>query len=167
MKTRSSVFPGLIMILGLMMILGACTDLSYDPALFSDDEWIAKEGDTYSYVKRSKQFSGDGQSRGLELAFSGFYGKHSVWMIDAATDAALIVEIDIAAGLKGQYKVCLVDPGRQVRILADRPGTLQQEIQLVSGRYYVVLVGMDASGSLAMSLETLVDEDSVVIRAID
>jgi hypothetical protein len=167
MKTRIKVFPIPALVLGLMVILGGCNGLSYDPALFSDDGWIAEEGDTYSYVKRSMQFSGDGQSRGLELVFSGFYGKHSVWMIDAAADATLSAEIDIADGLKGQYKVCLVDPDKQVRILAGPPCTLQPEIQLVPGRYYVVLVGMDASGILAMSLATTAGADSVVIKDIN
>jgi hypothetical protein len=167
MKTRISVFPIPGLVLGLVVFLGACNGLSYDPALFSDDEWIAKEGDTYSYVKRSMQFSGDGQSRGLELALSGFYGKHTVWMVDVAATATLAVETDIANGLKGQYKVCLVDPNSQVSILADRTGTQQHGIQLVPGRYYVVLVGMDASGSLAMSLATTASTDSVSIRDID
>lgn len=155
--------PGLV----VFLLLGACNGLSYDPALFSDDQWISQEGDTYSYVQRSMQHSGTGQTRGLALAFSGFYGKHSVWMIDAAADAMLTVETDIAAGLRGQYKVCLVDPDRQVRILSDRSGTQQHEIQLEPGRYYVVLVGMDASGSLAMSLATTAGADSVSIKDID
>jgi hypothetical protein len=156
-----------LLVLALLVLLGACNGISYDPALFSDDEWIAREGDTYSYVKRSMQFSVGGQARGLELSFSGFHGKHSVWMIDAAADTMVTAETVIAAGLKGQYKVCLVDPDKQVRILADRPGTLAHEIQLVPGRHYVVLVGMDASGALAMSLAATAGSDSVSIKDID
>ena len=151
----------------VVLLLGACNGLSYDPALFSDDQWISQEGDTYSYVQRSMQHSGEGQIRDLGISFSGFHGKHSVWMIDAATDTTMTVATELASGLKGQYKVCLVDPDRQVRILADRSGTQQHEIQLEPGRYYVVLVGMDASGALAMSLATTAGADSVSIKDID
>ena len=154
-------------VLAVFLLLGACNGLSYDPALFSDNEWISQEGDTYSYVRRSMQHSGEGQIRELVISFSGFHGKHSVWMIDAASDTTMTVTTELASGLKGQYKVCLVDPDRQVRILADRSGTQQHEIQLEHGRYYVLLVGMDASGTLAMRLATTANADSISIKAID
>jgi hypothetical protein len=154
-------------VLAVFLLLEACNGLAYDPALFSDDQWISREGDTYSYVQRSMQHSGEGQIRDLGMSFSGFHGKHSVWMVDAAAETMLTAETCITTGLRGQYKVCLVDPDRQVRILADRVGTQQHEIQLEPGRYYVVLVGMDASGTLAMSLAITAGADSVSIKDID
>jgi hypothetical protein len=158
-------------LVGMLLLLGACRGLAYDPALFSDDAWIATNGDTYSYVRCSVQHtnqdSGQVQTQGLAIAFSGFYGKHSVWMIDTAVDAMVTADVDIAPGLVGQYKVCLVDTHRQVSILSSGAGKLSQDIQLGTGRYYVVLVGMDASGALSMSLSTTAGPDSISIKAID
>jgi len=162
MKTRITLVLSLV----LIMVLGACNGLSYDPALFMDDEWISKEGDTYSYVWRSMQPAGQELSQSLDIAFSGFHGKHSVWMIESAVDTIMTVEIAIASGLKGQYKVCLVYPDRQVNVLAFKAGTQRQEVLLVPGRHYVVLVGLEASGVLAMQLDAAAGAGSVSIRAI-
>ena len=49
----------------------------------------------------SLQPSGPGLDQSLLIAFSGFYGKHSVWMIDTAIDATLTVATEISAGLRG------------------------------------------------------------------
>ncbi|GAB1484897.1 hypothetical protein MASR2M78_37150 [Treponema sp.] len=140
-------------LLFLCLLLGACKGLSYDPSLYTDDLWIAKEGDTYSYLRRSTTHTGTE----LVLTFNGFYGKHTVWMIESEGNTVLKSDIEIAPTLRGQYKVCLVNPEKQVTVLAAGAGKLQGEVPLKAGKQYIVLVGLEASGAINVGLSLATD----------
>lgn len=143
-------FLGVLWILMMVAGLSGCTHFNYDIDLYSDEEWIAGEGDTYSYVRRTMEItSGD-----LDLSFSGFYGKHTVWRIDASIDGVLPVDILIQGDLNGLYKICLISPDKEVTVAAQGAGSFYRNLPVSPGRQYITLVGHNASGKVVVRLGT-------------
>jgi hypothetical protein len=138
----------LLALLVALLTLG-CSSISFDSALFSDDAWIAANGDSYSYI-RSVQ-AADAES--ATLSFSGFYGKHSVWAFEAEGEAELALDLDLSAGLRGRFKVCFVTADKQVFMLESKPGLSSHILTLSAGKHYIVLVGDAAYGSARLRIK--------------
>jgi hypothetical protein len=146
----------------LITALGGCVMNKYSDDLFTDEVWIAQEGDTYSYIR------GDIEVKSLELTldFTGFYGKHTVWVIEAGEESLLMARINLADTLRGLYKICLVTPGKQVIPLISEPGDHTLTIPLAPGRQVITLVGYQASGDMTMQLIPPSDIVAVTIRPL-
>ncbi len=130
------------------LVMVACTFPEHYPSYFLDDEWIAREGDTYSYVRRSME----GSLLARYLRFSGFSGKHSIWSIELTADAGISIETIIGKDMKGRFKICIILPDKAVTILAAEPGRCLQTIILPSGKSYLALVGDNAGGIVSIRL---------------
>ncbi len=128
--------------------LMACSSISFDSTLFSDNAWIARESDSYRYTRRTQT----GGATEAEICFSGFYGKHSVWLIESLGRAELGLYIDIAAGLDGRYKVCFVGADGEVIELENTAGSSNHSLAMSHGKQYIVVVGDAAYGSVALRL---------------
>jgi len=126
----------------------ACGQISFDSALFSNDAWIAREGDSYSYIRHT-QTVGEAE---VKIGFTGFYGKQSLWALKSVGAADLGLNIDIAAGLRGHYKVCLVEALGRVTVLASARGSSSHTLALSPGTHYIVVVGDAAYGNVTLRL---------------
>jgi hypothetical protein len=62
-----------LVLVGAVVSVG-CTSFDYAADIVTDDEWIAREGDTYSFFRRAVRHEPDY----LELEYSRFYGKKTV-----------------------------------------------------------------------------------------
>jgi hypothetical protein len=130
-----------------LLALG-CSSISFDSALFSDEAWIAANGDSYSYI-RSAQVA---DTEKAELSFSGFYGKHTVWALESEGSAELTLDLDLSAGLRGRFKVCFVAADKRVLTLESKAGTSRHAITLSAGKHSIVLVGDAAYGSVTLGI---------------
>jgi len=159
MKTSKAITLTVI----LITALGGCVMNKYDADLFTDPAWIAREGDTYSYIR------GHIERKPLELTldFTGFYGKHTVWMVEAGETSFLTARINLEDNLKGLYKVCLITPDKQVLTLISEPGNYHLTIPLAPGKQFITLVGYQASGDLLMELGPPEGIETVTIRPIN
>ena len=131
----------------------------YDLANYSSDAWIARIGDSYSFMFRHGETSTDR----TEFCFRGFYGKQSLWDLEVKQAGTLFVSIDIDEQLRGRFKVCLVDRATaQVLVLSESTGNIRRNIYLEIGSYTVMVVGYDAQGSVSVSLLLPYGADSAV-----
>lgn len=159
LRVRGAAAP---VMLAVAMAVCSCVFPEHDPELFNDDGWIAREGDTYSYVHRTMRGSGSG----LELAFSGFYGKHSLWSIESSSEASISVATTVGGGLRGLFKVCLISPDKTVRVLATGAGSSSQAIELQDGTSGIAVIGYGATGTASIRLDRGQSSAAVVIRDI-
>jgi hypothetical protein len=143
-------------------VLSSCIFPEYDPELFNDDEWIASQGDRYSYVHRTVESS----PSALDIRFSGFYGKHSLWSLDASPCAVVRVAVDVAGDLRGRFKVCIIAPDKTVSVLASGSGLSTQAVKLQPGAGAIVIVGDGASGTASIRLDSEQSPAAVVIKEI-
>ncbi len=131
----------------------------YDLANYHSDTWIARVGDSYSFMFRHGETSSDK----TEFCFRGFYGKQSLWDLEVRQAGTLFVSIDIDERLRGRFKVCLVDRSTaEVRLLSDVKGNVRKNIYLEVGSYTLMVVGYDAQGSVYISLFLPYGADSAV-----
>lgn len=131
----------------------------YDLANYSSDTWIARVGDSYSFMFRRGETSSDR----TEFCFRGFYGKQSLWELEVEQAGTLFVSIGIDEQLRGRFKVCLVDrTTAKVMVLSEGKGDVRRNIYLEVGSYTVMVVGYDAQGSVSVSLLLPYGADSVV-----
>jgi len=129
-----------------VLLTSGCNYPLFDSTLFSDDAWIASDGDSYRYYRLTQT----ADSTRAQLSFSGFYGKHSVWSIEATGETTIMLDLDISADLRGRYKVCFVAADKQVLSLESQPGRSSHALELAAGKHYIVLVGDAASGSITL-----------------
>ncbi|PKL10796.1 MAG: hypothetical protein CVV52_16605 [Spirochaetae bacterium HGW-Spirochaetae-8] len=131
----------------------------YDLANYQSDSWIARVGDSYSFMYRSGETSTDS----TRFCFRGFYGKQSLWNIEVAQAGTLFVSVDIDEQLRGRFKVCLVDrTTAEVLVLSESKGSVRRNVYLEIGSYTLMVVGYDAQGSVSISLLLPYGADSTV-----
>lgn len=126
----------------------ACSSISFDSALFSDDAWIAANGDSYSYIRSARA----ADTETAELRFTGFYGKHTVWAFESEGEAEILLDIDLTEGLRGRFKVCFVAADKQVLTLETKAGSSRHALTLSEGTHHIVLVGDAAYGSATLRI---------------
>jgi hypothetical protein len=148
--TRIAPPAPLIALTALLVALLAlgCSSISFDSALFSDDAWIAANGDSYSYIKSAQ--AADAET--AKLGFSGFYGKHTVWAFESDGEAEIALDLDLSAGLKGRFKVCFVGADKRVLTLESKAGLSRHALTLSAGIQYIVVVGDAAYGCATLRI---------------
>jgi hypothetical protein len=121
----------------------------YDPQNYVNNEWIARVGDSYSFMFRH----GETSPTQIHLAFRGFYGKQSIWNLEIGSDGVLYTSMTVDQNLRGRFKVCLIDrTTAEVTILSETTGSVRKNIYLNAGSYTLIMVGHGAQGTLDMSM---------------
>lgn len=121
----------------------------YDPENYGNNEWIARVGDSYSFMFRHDETS----STQAHISFRGFYGKQSIWNLEIGHSGVLYTSMTVDQNLKGRFKVCLVDLATaQVTILSETTGSIRKNVYLNAGSYTVMIIGHGAQGTLDMSM---------------
>ena len=127
----------------LVLVLSACGNSTYN-----DRSLILSDEDSYTYQKCVDTGSTD---TSLKREFQGFTGKDTVWMLDAAEDAS--VSLDISADLsRGKFKVLLVSEDNDITTLLEGDYTQSTSVDLENGAARIILVGDHASGSCEITL---------------
>ena len=130
----------------LALILSACGNSSYN-----DRSLILSDEDSYTYQKCVDTGSTD---TSLKRDFQGFNGKDTIWMLDAAEDAS--ISLDLSANLSsGNFKVLLVSEDNDITTLLEGDDTQNTSVDLGNGTARIILVGDHASGSCEITLSEI------------
>jgi len=145
MNRRSATMAVLVL---MLLVLSGCrysnpNRLSY----YDDDARIAQQGDSYTFSNRL----GRTVANELALSFTDFTGKQTIWLIPAGQDCVL--ELDLNNEITGgKFKVCLIDPNRQVSVISEGSQTGTINLNIPKGENVLTIVGSKASGTVAMTL---------------
>jgi hypothetical protein len=144
MKSRIKIIV-LILLVGLV---SGCSQLnSYQAGIYDDDAKIANQGDSYTFGNRL----GSIKETSLHLEFSGFYGKQTVWTIEANENGIVWLDVEIALD-SGKFKLCRVDADHRVDVIAE--GEIDKVIQaeVTRGKNTFVIVGKNAKGEVEIGI---------------
>lgn len=147
MKKGSLRIIVLLSLLSILLIIIGCTLTDpYKKGVYNDNSKIAREADSYSFANRLGRTLGNR----LDIGFSDFYGKQTIWEIVAAED--IVLEMDIKAEISGRFKICLVSPSKEVSVISE--GSLSEKISFIvpKGTSSVTIVGNDASGQVQITI---------------
>ena len=134
------------MAFSLVLVLSACGNSSYN-----DRSLILSDEDSYTYQKCVDTGSTD---TSLKRDFQGFNGKDTIWMLDAAEDAS--ISLDLSANLSsGKFKVLLVSEDNDITTLLEGDDTQNTSVDLDNGTARIILVGDHASGSCEITLSEI------------
>lgn len=130
----------------LVLVLSACGNSSYN-----DRSLILSDEDSYTYQKCVDTGSTD---TSLKRDFQGFNGKDTIWMLDAAEDAS--ISLDLSANLSsGKFKVLLVSEDNDITTLLEGDDTQNTSVDLDNGTARIILVGDHTSGSCEITLSEI------------
>lgn len=146
MKNIQKLMQLFCLVFSLALILSACGNSSY-----IDRSLILSDKDSYTYQKCVDTGSTD---TSLKRDFQGFNGKDSIWMLDAAEDAS--ISLDLSADLSsGKFKVLLVSKDNHITTLLEGDGTQNTSVDLDNGTARIILVGEHANGSCEITLSEI------------
>ena len=146
MKNIQKLMKLFCLAFSLALVLSACGNSPYnDRSLLLSDE------DSYTYQKCVDTGSTD---TSLKRDFQGFNGKDTIWMLDAAEDAS--ISLDLSANLSsGKFKVLLVSEDNDITTLLEGDDTQNTSVDLDNGTARIILVGDHASGSCEITLSEI------------
>ncbi|MHC1734727.1 MAG: hypothetical protein AB9921_03555 [Erysipelotrichaceae bacterium] len=154
MKSRIKI----ILLILLIGFVSGCSQLnSYQAGIYDDDAKIANQGDSYTFGNRL----GSIKETSLHLEFSGFYGKQTVWTIEANENGIVRLDVEIALD-SGKFKLCRVDADHRVDVIAE--GEIDKVIQaeVTRGKNTFVIVGKNAKGEIDVKIQ---NSDDFSIKA--
>jgi len=130
------------MLVAVMMT--ACMTLdSHKLSIYTDDQAIIGDGDTYSYKQR---VSGD------TMEYVDFTGMETVARLDLPEDMSVHVNI-LSSVRKGEFKCVLITPTDELYLLAEHHSTSNINLDLPAGESRIKIVGKRASGEFGLSIE--------------
>jgi len=143
----------------LVLVLAGCARIhAYQKSMYGDNSKIANQGDSYTFRDRI----GSVKENNLSLTFNGFYGKQSIWRLDAVEDGS--VDLDIKITMKtGMFKLCLINNENKVSLIAEGLSINKLSVPIKKGRSYLVIVGNNADGEVRASLQAT---DGIVVLAV-
>lgn len=130
----------------LALVLSACENSSYN-----DRNLILSDENSYTYQKCVDTGSTD---TSLKRDFQEFNGKDTIWMLDAAENAS--ISLDLSANLSsGKFTVLLVSEDNDIITLLEGDDTQNTSVDLDNGTARIILVGDHARGSCEISLSEI------------
>ena len=146
MKNIKKLMKLFCLAFSLVLVLSACGNSSYN-----DRSLILSDEDSYTYQKCVDTGSTD---TSLKRDFQGFNGKDTIWMLDAAEDAS--ISLDLSANLSsGKFKVLLVSEDNRITTLLEGDDTQNTSVDLDNGTARIILVGDHANGSCEITLSEI------------
>ena len=143
MKNIKKVMKLFCLAFSLALVLSACGNSSYN-----DRSLILSDEDSYTYQKCVDTGSTD---TSLKRDFQGFNGKDTIWILDAAENAS--ISLDLSANLaSGKFKVLLVSEDNDITTLLEGDDTQNTSVDLEKGTARIILVGDHANGSCEITL---------------
>lgn len=151
----------LLFCISFILIIAGCSQMnSYQSSLYNDNSKIASQGDSYTFRDRI----GSTRSDNLSLTFSGFYGKQTIWRMDAIEIGS--INLDVRTILKGgKFKICLVNTNKEVSVIAEGQNSKNVSISIPTGRSALVIIGNNADGEVNISLREKVNVSIEVISS--
>lgn len=130
----------------LLFLITGCSDVnSYQKSIFTDEAKISKQGDSYTFISRT----GKMDENTLSLTFKGFYGKQTIWEVNADEDS--VVDLNITTIVNGgKFKICLINSIKEVFIISEDTQKENVVLNVPKGKYHISIVGSNAKGDVDM-----------------
>ena len=146
MRYTKNIIKLFCLTLVFTLVLSACGNSSYN-----DRNSILSNEDSYTYQKCVDTGSTD---TSLKRGFQGFNGKDTIWMLNAAEDTS--ISIDLSADLSsGKFKVLLVSEDNKITTLLEGDDTQSTSVDLKKGTARIILVEDGTSGSCEITLSDI------------
>jgi len=160
LKLKNKTFLGICLIL-LLCSFSGCTLDTGKADVYDNNEKIAKDGDSYSYVGRNES----GSKNEITVKYRKFSGADTIWNIESEGKSEITIKYDSKVE-SGDFKGVLISPEKQVEDILVGTETGERTIKLTEGKYRFKFVGNKAKGKIEISIKTEEDEQ-VKIRKVD
>ncbi len=160
MKLKNKTFLGICLIL-LLCSFSGCTLDTGKADVYDNNEKIAKDGDSYSYVGRNES----GSKNEITVKYGKFSGADTIWNIESEGQSEITIKYDSKVE-SGDFTGVLISPEKQVEDILVGTKTGERTIKLIEGKYRFKFVGNKAKGKIEISIKTEEDEQ-VKIRKVD
>jgi len=145
----------------LLCTFSGCTLNTGKSDIYNNNEKIARDGDSYSYVGRNES----GSKNDINVKYGKFSGSETIWNIESEGECEIAIKYDSKVE-SGDFKGVLINPEKQVEdiLLGTEEG--EKTIKLTEGKYRFKFVGNKAKGEIKISIDTG-EEEYVKIRKVD
>ncbi|WP_346917285.1 hypothetical protein [Clostridium sp.] len=153
-----------LLVMCLMLLLctfSGCTLNTGKADVYNNNEKIAQDGDSYSYVGRNES----GSKNEITVKYGKFSGSDTIWNIESEGQSEITIKYDSKVE-SGDFKGVLISPEKQVEDILVGTETGEKTIKLTQGKYRFKFVGNKAKGKIEISIETE-EEEPVKIRKVD
>lgn len=146
-----------------LVFVSSCSGAgTYQRSIYDDAAKIAATGDSYTYNSKT----GSVQSDRLSYEIKGFYGKETVWEIDA--DEKCEIDLNVSADIKsGKFKLCLVGSDNAVATIFEGSQDEVCTITLTAGKNRIIMVGSKAGCSVSVQLPADIADKPVTVKPIE
>lgn len=158
MKLRNKLLLGLCLLF-LLGTLSGCNADSEKDDMYSNNNKISPDVDSYSYVRRSESSS----KNHINVKYGKFSGTDTIWIIESNGGSEITFNYDSKVD-SGDFKGVLITPEKQVETVLEGVGKGEKTIKLSEGEYRFKFVGKKAKGKIDISIE---EDDDAKITEMD
>lgn len=159
MKLRNKVLLGLCLLF-LLGTLSGCNVDSEEDDMYSNNDKISTDFDSYSYLRRNESGSEDH----INFKYGKFSGTDTIWIIESNGDGEITFNYDSKVD-SGDFKGVLITPEKQVETVLEGVDKGEKTIKLSEGEYRFKFVGKKAKGKIDISIEE--DDDAKITKMDD
>jgi len=160
LKLKIKILLGICLMM-LLYTLSGCTLDAGKVDIYNNNEKIAQDRDSYSYVGRNES----GSKNEITVKYGKFSGSDTIWNIESEGQSEITIKYDSKVE-SGDFKGVLISPEKQVEDILVGTETGEKTIKLTEGKYRFKFVGNKAKGKIEISIETE-EEEPVKIRKVD
>jgi hypothetical protein len=143
----------IISFLCIVITLAGCSGISSKQEnIYTNDEQIVAEGDTYSYLSRIGSKDSIDNINQINLQFSKFYGSDTLWNIICKGKQKLELNF-ISEITRGMFKAVLITPAEEVLVIFEGSDDGTKSIDIDEGKYRFKIVGQGAGGRIQIGIE--------------
>jgi len=115
--------------------------------VYNDDNKIASEGDSYTFISKV----GKARESSFSFNYEGFTGKYTVLKITAEKETVITLEL-ISEVKRGEFKLCLVNSALEVKTISEGSQDSSLPFTITAGDNRIIMVGSKAKGTVSCSL---------------
>ena len=142
----------IISLLCVLIPLAGCSGASSKQKnIYTNDEQIAAQGDTYSYLNRIGGKDSIEKTNLINLEFNRFYGTDTLWNIVSKGKHELELNYNCEIS-RGRFKAVLITPTKEVLVLFEGTDVGTKIINLDEGKHRLKIVGQDAKGKIRIDI---------------
>jgi hypothetical protein len=130
-----------------LILVGCSSTRDYQKSIYSDDLKIAKEADSYSYLKRA----GSSKDNSITLTFKRFDGSDTIWIIDSKKSGSIKIDFD-AKITKGSFKAVIITPDKKVSNIFENTASGSKDIQVLEGKNRLKFIGNNSTGEVSATV---------------
>lgn len=139
-----------LLLLGLVCLLGltSCGPSENQKAIYHDDAAIARQSDSYYYVKHLSNTKNDQ----YDASFASFTGSDTCWSQRIGADGAQFSLSVVSTVSSGSWKLVLIAPDDTVTMIAEGSAEEGFETLLTEGTWRIKSVGLECEGNFLFSI---------------